>query len=102
MGQPSADRLLAAEQATEATSLWLLGQYEAALQTLQKLDSPNDTKVSGQGSALQAASTSCRQAVAATCMRTSPQGLRCCVAPCYTGPAQPCSGRVLRQWRCRC
>ncbi len=40
MGQPvdAPDRVLVTEQACEATSLWLLHQYEAALQTLQKLE----------------------------------------------------------------
>lgn len=47
MGQPSADKLLAYEQAVEATSLWLLGQYDDALQTLQKLEGlvAQDSKV---------------------------------------------------------
>jgi len=35
----AADNVLAQEQASEAISLWLLGRHDAALQTLQKLES---------------------------------------------------------------
>jgi hypothetical protein len=41
------DSVLAAELATEGTALWALGQHDAALQTLQRMDGllPNDPKV---------------------------------------------------------
>lgn len=44
-----ADEVLAAELASEATCLWALGQYDAALQALQRLDGagacPDEQKV---------------------------------------------------------
>jgi Flp pilus assembly protein TadD len=40
------DSVLAAELATEGTALWALGQHDAALQTLQRMEGllPNDPK----------------------------------------------------------
>ncbi|WIA08513.1 hypothetical protein OEZ85_007947 [Tetradesmus obliquus] len=44
---PGGDSVLAAELATEGTALWALGQHDAALQTLQRMEGllPNDPKV---------------------------------------------------------
>lgn len=46
-GGGGGDSVLAAELATEGTALWALGQHDAALQTLQRMEGllPNDPKV---------------------------------------------------------
>jgi len=62
-----ADAVLAREQATEATALWAVGEFDAAHQTLQQLDAtlPSDARVRHPHSV-------CRRRCCTTCMPVWP------------------------------
>lgn len=88
-----ADALLAAEQAAEASALWVGGDFDAAHQTLQRLEAtlPTDARVRVLLLPLIVMGGATGQCVWGS---LSQQVLLCCA-----GATQPLGGRILRRRR---